>query len=112
MTKSESTQPNDPTFGLFVFALLVSILASLWKAYVFFELWGWFAVPLGLPEITYWHAFGLATLMIVAVYQMRPPKRDEETSYRETLRTAFFSAGMFAFALGYGAVAVNFMNGG
>jgi len=38
---------------------LVTVLSSMWSAFVLSNLWFWFVVPLGVPPITWVHAWGL-----------------------------------------------------
>ncbi len=40
----------------------VSFSGQFLEAFVFLKGWGWFLIPLGMPEITFWHAFGLLLL--------------------------------------------------
>ena len=42
--------------------LLVTVVNFVLFGFVFQDLWGWFMVPLGLPVISYAHAWGLALL--------------------------------------------------
>jgi hypothetical protein len=61
-------------------------------------LWRWFAVPLGLPPLTYWHVFGLSVLIGVFVWQYKPnPKTFEQRNDRASAHAA-----MLVLALGVG----------
>jgi len=63
-----------------------------WGAYVASLLWGWFAVPLGVTAITYWHAVGLWCL-VAAFIGVRNDNDEKETM----AYIAWKSAGMNAF---------------
>lgn len=44
-------------------------------------LWGWFVMPLGVPDIGYAHAFGLGLLgRVLVVWQHDDEKKQKETS--------------------------------
>ncbi len=48
--------------------LLVMVLglpAVPFQGYVYATTWAWFAVPLGVPEISIWHALGLALMIFM-----------------------------------------------
>lgn len=48
------------------------------------KVWGWFAVPLGLPAITLWQAWGLfLTAMIIRLWIINPD-RIKDRSAEET----------------------------
>jgi hypothetical protein len=64
-------------------------------------LWRWFVTPLGAPEITLAHAYGLATLVGWATYQFIPD--------REPVDMATSSIGAGLAALGMGWLALQFM---
>ncbi len=59
---------KDTTFGIcghiFKYAAFVILVLSVWfsEALVFLLLWRWFLVPLGIPNISYVHAFGIYIL--------------------------------------------------
>jgi hypothetical protein len=40
-------------------AFIIPYLLLPWHAFALSILWGWFAVPLGLPPVGLWHAAGL-----------------------------------------------------
>ena len=45
--------------------LVIWAINVFWGGFVAATLWGWFAVPLGVPAITFWHAAGLGALLSV-----------------------------------------------
>jgi len=62
-----SEEPDKTKEGLAVLASLALFVPMvLWKAAVTFWLWAWFAAPLGLPRIGYWHMAGVLLLFSVA----------------------------------------------
>lgn len=60
-------------------ALVAAIPLAAWGAWLFLPLWGWFAVPLGLPALTWGQMVGL--LYIVGVIRARgyDPRQRELT---------------------------------
>lgn len=42
--------------------IVFGIAVGCWYIFVAWKLWGWFAVPLGAPGLSYLQAFGLYTL--------------------------------------------------
>jgi hypothetical protein len=38
------------------------VFAGFAQAFVFLMLWRWFLLPLGLPNLTYWHSLGLIVI--------------------------------------------------
>ncbi len=48
------------TVWLAFFAVVFAIVA---RPFVMMNLWEWFVCPLGLPQIGYWHAFGLLLIL-------------------------------------------------
>jgi len=65
------------------------LLFIFWGAYVASVLWGWFAVPLGVKPITYWHAVGLWCLLAAFIGLRSDDDKDQTMAY-----TAWKSAGM------------------
>lgn len=43
--------------------LILGLLCSLYYTFVTVKLWGWFAVPIGLPIISFWVMYGLGLLV-------------------------------------------------
>ena len=60
-TNDETMSPAGPVLA-FTGCLLAAAAGSALRAYVVVHLWRWFIVPLGLPHIGFWLAFGLLTL--------------------------------------------------
>jgi hypothetical protein len=57
--------------GLALFSVWVIMLPlGVLRAFIIRDLWGWFLVPLGLPEISVLHAFGLGLFATLFVDQM------------------------------------------
>jgi hypothetical protein len=47
----------------------VVALSAMWRGYVLSVLWGWFAVPLGLPVVGVVQAMGVALLVGLLTYR-------------------------------------------
>ncbi len=77
---------------VFAFPLL------LWQSFVLSTLWGWFAAPLGAPHIGVWLMGGL---MIIHGVALRRQRRDDVPGMHR-LRSAFWMAVTYAFALLFG----------
>ena len=57
--------------GVAIFSFWVIMLPlGVLRAFIIRDLWGWFLVPLGLPEISVLHAFGLGLFASLFVDQM------------------------------------------
>lgn len=50
-------------------AIIVTPCAVLLKGFVLSKLWFWFIVPLGVPAISLWHAWGIAILAAMFSHQ-------------------------------------------
>ena len=48
--------------GMLFLVPLVLLVSTIVTGYVVSQLWGWFVIPLGLPPITMWHAYGVSLL--------------------------------------------------
>ena len=92
-------------------------LSLLLQSWVLVQLWGWFALPLGAPEVTVWHAAGLlviarhltARVTLRDIMQGRKLKLDSpELSGDRAMVLAVQVAGA-AVALGWGFVASRFL---
>jgi hypothetical protein len=89
------------TLALGTVALLA--LGILYGAFVVWVLWGWFMVPLGLPQITIAWAVGIA--LMGAVLQATPPPANEDDRRMHAI-TGLLKP---VFALAIGWVAKQFM---
>ena len=96
---------TSEAIALVVAGFGLAFAISMWKAFVLMKVWQWFAVPLGAPHIGLWHAFGLGTVAIVATYQMRAPKIDDDGDFGKVVYAAGHSFSFYAIALGFGALA-------
>jgi hypothetical protein len=59
--------------------IFVGLAAIPWHGFVYAQLWGWFAVPLGLPAVGMWHALGVAVLFRLLTLKgyPRPDNKNE-----------------------------------
>ena len=64
-----SSDSGSPAKTFFAVALVIG--AVFYTPVVIVDGWEWFVVPLGMPAITYWHAWGLAILRR-AIWQDSP----------------------------------------
>lgn len=61
--------------GISVLVGLV-IVAVMWRAWWLYPAWGWFVVPLGAPQIRFWH-FAALMLFISVLTNHTDTKKDE-----------------------------------
>lgn len=57
--------------------LLLLLWAAFWSGLTVSVLWGWFLVPLGLPIIGLWHAYGLSLIWSAFSGLGRKPQDDK-----------------------------------
>lgn len=64
----------------YVAALVIGAGNVAMTPFVLVKMWLWFVVPLGVPEIAYWHAFGIGLLISYTTHQLpgNPPKLEAE----------------------------------
>lgn len=62
--------------GIVLFAIIM-FPALMLDAWVLTVLWEWFAVPVGLPQITYATAMGLILLMSFLTHQYIPKEKND-----------------------------------
>jgi hypothetical protein len=46
-----------------IIVILIGCVLELYNAWLFMDLWQWFVVPLGLPSLTIWGAYGLMLVL-------------------------------------------------
>jgi hypothetical protein len=86
--------------GFLTAITILMVPAMLWRSFVMWKLWHWFAVPIGLMEITYGQAIGLL-LLISLIWTADVAKRPS----REGLERMIARALAYGFALVVGAIA-------
>jgi len=88
--------------------IIAQIGSWLLDGWVISKLWGWFFVPLGVPEITIIHAVGISTFVGLIKTHV-PRKEDEDKSLAATLGTflGFFLKPVVAVLIGW--IVVQFM---
>lgn len=57
------------------FTLVVVTLGVMWRAWWLFPAWAWFLVPLGVPQVAFWHFAGL--LLLVDTLKRVDVKKDD-----------------------------------
>ncbi len=85
-------------------ALLLGLLRAPLGAYVLWEFWAWFIVPLGMRPIGLWHAFGLDCcigLLTVTRYQKTDKEGDELSDWMLTRAVAMWFAYGLTLLIGY-----------
>lgn len=99
----------------FAFVLFVPV-AMIWKGHVITIVWGWFLVPLGIPQIGIAHAIGLGVLSMFFNGSSSLSKNDirellgkEKDIEERLLEAAFRMASYPAIFLGIAYVAKGFM---
>ena len=60
----------------FLFVVAALPLAALLDAWVLTKLWGWFLIPLGLPQITIIPAFGIALIVRFLTKDLETARED------------------------------------
>lgn len=78
--------------GLAAFLLLI-LWAGFWSGLTVSVLWSWFIVPLGLPAVGLWHAYGLA-LIWSAFSGLGRKSRDEDNGLARVLVQVPFVGGV------------------
>ena len=90
----------------FVISLVTFVINLFWGGFVAATLWGWFAVPLGAPSITFWHAAGLGALLSVFLGSRgMPPVPDKSEAGAMMLLGFLYSVFVPLFGLAAGWVA-------
>jgi hypothetical protein len=89
---------SDMLVGIMTVILVILSMLML-SAFVLGTLWGWFLVPLGLPAISYVHAYGLS---IVVTYLQGVKDRNNNTTAKELLVSSV-SLSVGALIFGYAA---------
>ena len=59
-------------------SIILVVLTTLLGGVVLKDLWSWFIVPLGVPQLSVIHAIGVSLVVRLMTYNI--PKGDEETS--------------------------------
>lgn len=96
---SDKNNAGEIAMGCLVLILLIPVSAA-FKGFVLSRLWGYFVVPLGVPEIGIAHAFGLA--LVVSMFTPTPSGKDkdsEEGMGERVIRAIFMSFGVPALIL-------------
>ena len=81
-SEKSSGSDNKDTHSFAKYAAVTVLVIGVWfsEAFLFLLLWGWFIVPLGVPNITYAHAFGIYLLWSFIKIPTYNKKRSEEPS--------------------------------
>lgn len=60
---------DDSKFALFFVGLGALVLGIVLRGFALVYLWGWFIVPLGLPQVQMAHAIGILMLMAYMTHE-------------------------------------------
>ena len=66
----------------------IMILSNIWRGYVVSVLWGWFAVPLGLPSVDIAWAIGISLTVGLLTYQYNGKNTKTEDDFGHALAFA------------------------
>jgi hypothetical protein len=76
----------------FLLTFVSSMILTVSRAYTAKVLWYWFAVPLGVPPIGFWHAMGLGSLVFVfSASLVKPHKAAGEKKSTKDLVAEFLA---------------------
>lgn len=81
----------------------ISTAATLFDAFVILMFWTWFLVPLGVPEIGFWHAAGL-DLALAIVLLISFPRSDVPFDHGKDIEWMIAKRIVAALALGFGFI--------
>lgn len=72
--------------SLVIGTILIFIIMGIPAGFAIMLCWNWFLVPLGVMEITFWHAVGLDLLITLFLIPPIYPDFDMEAEWREALK--------------------------
>lgn len=84
---------------LIIGVVAIVALASIWRGFVLSILWGWFAVPLGLPPIGIAWAIGVATVVGMLAGSYSEDKEDKDDGWKKVI--VLFVAPLIALGVGW-----------
>lgn len=88
MSKSDEPTASGCLAAL-IGILVILPLQVMVMTWVFTRFWLWFVVPLHLPNLQFWHAFGLATFIKMATFhgnfKSSSNKKEDESTWKEIL---------------------------
>ena len=88
---------NENLAGCLIGLLLMPFLVAL-RGWVLATLWRWLLVPVfHIQPLTAWQAIGVS--IIVGVFTMRVPAKDDESALEGVIRTTVYSLAAYGFAL-------------
>lgn len=88
---------KETNIGTVLFLLIFAICISFITVNYFRNAWDWFVVPLGLPSLSYWHAYGLNLF----ISQLTPSSKiDKENPYLDIIMRFFVSTIIYFILMG------------
>lgn len=104
MTATNDDEIKLSAGGKFAVTLLTMIVRTPLDAWAVWLFWGWFAVPLGAPAITFWQAMGLDLFVsLLVLLSVQAPRRDDLTAPNKWAWGLVKAVGILI-AVGMGAV--------
>lgn len=82
---------------VFLLLFFVALPFSLLEAWGLWLTYGWFLQPLGLPELSYWHLFGITIFVDILALGYR---RKDDRKPKEVVQAAFTKAGVILLLVG------------
>lgn len=75
----------------------MALLVAIWRAWWFYPAWAWFVVPLGVPQIAFWHFAALLIFVNAATAHFDEKKDERKTDWAKVATAA--AAPIFAWVL-------------
>lgn len=63
------------------FLLGIGLAVTLWKSWWLYPVWGWYVVPLGVPEISFWHFAAFVLLVHTLTFHFSDRKDDRPIAW-------------------------------
>jgi len=68
--------------GIPIAMFLIVLWATFWSALAGWQLWQWFAIPIGAPDINGYHIAGLLMLAHLGLNNTPPEDKEQDTTIR------------------------------
>lgn len=97
--------------GWFILSVL-TVFGVIYGGFVFATIWGWFAVPLGVPALTIPHALGITTILgwsHMATLKKLATMAEEETGLEALFTTLVQGAILITLVWGFSFIVHWFM---
>lgn len=94
MAKIEKEEEKSTSEHALTIVILLALMFYKWK--IMLDGWVWFAIPLGLPDVSYWHVAGVSSLIALMTMDVMVIRREITIGFCGTL--------LFAYSLTYGGM--------